>query len=317
MDGLVSIIMPVKNGLPYLEDCLRSIIPQTYGNWELLVIDDHSSDETWQTISNYAVDDSRIKPLKNPGTGIVDALNFGYANSNGEYITRMDADDLMSPDKLELMLSKAGQGKLVVGLVEYFADYPVGEGYRKYAQWLNDLTATAGNFADIYKECPIPSACWMCERSDFERVGGFGSNYPEDYDLAFRFYGHKLEVVSVLEVLHRWRDHGTRASRNDPNYADNRFFELKMKHFLSIDRSTDPLVLIGAGKKGKRLAQILLKQSIDFEWWTNNPKKTGIDIYGLFPVAEGDKTGKQIIVTVAGEEGGKLKVKYPDACFFC
>ncbi|MFT7611845.1 MAG: glycosyltransferase involved in cell wall biosynthesis [Parvicellaceae bacterium] len=315
---MVSIIMPVRNGQPYLEACLDSILPQTYENWELVVVNDNSTDDTCEVLSKYASTDDRIRLLNNNGNGILDALHLGYQNSSGEFITRMDADDRMSMNKLELMVNALSNGELSIGLVEYFSENEVGNGYRKYAEWLNELTNSQNNFADIYKECSIPSACWMTRRKDFERCGGFGNRYPEDYDLAFRFYRSKLKLSPVDSVLHYWRDHDARASRNDPNYADNRFLAIKLDYFLEIDKADSALVLVGAGKKGKELASMLLEKNVPFKWATNNSKKIGVNIYDQILISDqGIQDEDQLIIAVAGQEGQELRSKFSKGFFFC
>ncbi len=278
--------MPVKNTGAFLKECLDSILNQTYQNWELIAVDDHSEDESCQMLQFYREKDARVKVFKNLGSGIIDALQLAYRHSTGQFITRMDSDDMMKPRKLSLMvdqLQEKGNGYLAVGLVNYFSAGKLGEGYLTYANWLNKQTLSASNFDNIYKECSIPSPCWMVARTDFEACGGFNSDvYPEDYDLAFRFRKGGLKVASVPEVIHQWRDYKTRTSRTDKNYADNRFAELKVMHFLEQDYGTEKtLVLWGAGKKGKKIAQLLKENKILFHWISNNPNKIGRDIYGV------------------------------------
>jgi len=206
--------------------------------------------------------------------------------SQGDYVTRMDADDIMLPQKLEVLidgLQEYGGGYLATGGVEYFSADGIGEGYMGYADWLNGLTSSGSNWLDRYKECVIPSPCWMLSRGDFERIGAFGSDrYPEDYDLAFRMYAGGLQVIACEQILHRWRDYPERTSRNDTNYADNRFLELKMEWYCRLERDSDPpLTVWGAGKKGKRIAKYLIEHTIPFDWVTDNEKKIGHNIYGV------------------------------------
>ena len=303
---MISIIMPLRNEEKYLSECLDSILVQTEQNWELLAVDDGSDDSSFSILEKYAKKDARIKPLKNKGLGIIPALQTGYEKSAGTFITRMDADDKMSPRKLELLKNRVGNygDRLATGFVQYFSENELGNGFLKYEIWLNRLTLTNLNFHEIYKECVIPSPCWMTRRSTFEKCGGFSSNrYPEDYDLCFRFYKNGLQVVGVQEVIHFWRDYPTRSSRTDPNYADNRFLELKIDYFLEIDYDQSrPLLLWGAGKKGKQTARMLLKRTIDFRWISDNKNKIGKDIYGVKP--EGSEAilnieNPQILVLVA------------------
>jgi glycosyltransferase involved in cell wall biosynthesis len=307
--ALVSIVMPVKNASQYLRECLDSLLLQSLANWELLVVDDHSEDNSFFILQEYALLDSRIKvlQLEKNKNGIIPALQLAYSNSSGAYVTRMDADDLMSDDKLSLMSSRLrakGKGFVAIGWVSYFSGEGVGEGYKKYASWLNELTGNESNFSEIYKECVVPSPCWMMERSDFELIGGFESDlYPEDYDLCFRMRKHTLKITGIKEVLHYWRDHTSRASRNDPNYKDNRFLTLKMSYFLNEDLKRDAnLILWGAGKKGKEIAKVLLKKSAPFIWMSNNPKKIGHNIYGVFLQSDDDidsYSNLQVIIAIA------------------
>lgn len=323
--------MPVKDAERYLPDCLDSILGQTFDSWELIAIDDHSEDSTPLILENYSKKDPRIKTVHNSGLGIIDALRTAYHLSVGEVITRMDADDLMTERKLESMhslLMKYGLNHLITGFVEYFSDTEVGEGYRRYAAWLNRLSKSEDNFSEIYKECVIASPCWMISRSDFDRCGGFEPDvYPEDYDLCFRFRNAGLQIKSVNQVMHLWRDHSTRASRNDPNYLDNRFLDLKMHHFIDTDYNSERvLVLWGAGKKAKKISIHLKEKDIEFRWMCNNPNKIGKEIYDV--MIESDTVideieEAQIIVAVANpveQEEIKTSLDRKENCqvyFFC
>lgn len=281
----ISVLMPVYNALPYLQACLDSLLAQDCEDWELIAINDHSTDNSPSVLQQYAQKDTRIKVYNNEEKGIITALRLAYHHAQGTYITRMDADDWMPPHKLSHLrrqLQEAGRGYLATGLVHYFSEQALGDGYKKYAVWLNQLTQTGQNFQEIYKECVIPSPCWMLHQADLEACQAFYPNtYPEDYDLCFRFYEAGLQVLPCQEVLHHWRDSSGRTSRHDPHYANNTFLPLKVHYFLRLHQdAARPLVLWGAGKKGKAVAQLLQKAGVPFHWVCNNPKKIGHNIYG-------------------------------------
>ena len=283
---LVSIIMPVKNAGTFLTECLNSVENQSFGAWELIAIDDHSTDSSYAILKDFENRNTRIRTQKNVGEGIISALQTGYKHSKGQLLTRMDADDIMHRHKLKWMVeswTERGAGHLILGLVEYFSTTELGDGYRAYAQWLNHLTRLEYNFSEIYKECSIPSPCWLVHRDDFNLCGGFNHQiYPEDYDLAFRFRKGGLRVHSVDKVIHYWRDYPERTSRNDPNYAQNLFASLKIHHFLDQDfQALRPLILWGTGRKGKAIAKELQNHNVPFHWVTNNPKKIGHYIYDV------------------------------------
>ncbi len=318
---LVSILMPIKNATPYLSICINSILDQTYNNWELIAVNDHSSDGTYECLSKFADQDNRIKVLNNNGSGIIDALRLAYSNSKGDLISRMDADDLMTPNKLENLkkiLIKFGKGHIATGQVKYFSENTLGNGYKKYEEWLNKLISSGNNFSEIYKECVIPSPCWMVYREDFDNCNAFNNViYPEDYDLCFRFYEKQLICIPNNEILHYWRDYETRSSRTSDHYADNRFLDLKVHYFLKLDFNKErPLVVWGAGKKGKAICKLLSNKNISFHWACNNPKKIGKEIYNTKLISSEDAIrliNPQFIIAVANpEEQNQLKEYFKD-----
>jgi len=282
--ALVSIVIPFKNTELFINECLTSIIKQTYTNWEAIFVNDNSTDNSFQIVERFSKKDERVNLLNNFGNGIIEALKTGFDYSSGAYITRMDSDDLMTPIRLETMLTnleKYGKKHLAVGQVKYFRADGLSDGFSRYEQWLNSLTVNGKNYSEIYKECVIPSPCWMLHREDFEACGGFNSDiYPEDYDLAFRFYKAGYTCIPCDKVLLHWRDYSTRTSRTHKHYAENSFLDLKATYFLELNYdATRPLAIWGAGHKGKTLAKILLKQHIPFFWICDNPKKIGKHIY--------------------------------------
>lgn len=95
----VSVLMPVWNREKYINECIDSILAQTFTDFELILVDDGSSDNTVNIIKEYS--DSRIKLFECPHKGIVDALNFGLTQCTGEYVARMDSDDIMFPNRLK------------------------------------------------------------------------------------------------------------------------------------------------------------------------------------------------------------------------
>ena len=331
---LVSIVMPVKNTSQFLKECLDSILNQTYVKWELLAVDDESTDDSFKILIEYSEKDKRIKVFQNNGNGIIDALRLAYSKTSGNLITRMDSDDIMTQNKLTILsrnLLANGKGSIAVGLVQYFSEKELGDGFKNYENWLNNLTIKGTNFEDIYKECVIPSPCWMVYREDLEKSNAFKPNtYPEDYDLTFRFYINGLKPIPCNKILHHWRDYPTRTSRTNEHYADNTFIVIKADYFVSqeYDNSKN-LVLWGAGGKGKALAQILIKKGIKFHWICDNPKKIGKHIYDqkMLSFNELDKIDNtQSIVTVANSNAQKEikkhfkalgKVANEDYFFFC
>jgi len=314
---LVSIIMAVKDTEPYLRACLDSIMAQSYSNWELLAVNDHSTDKTPEILDEYAAKDQRIRVFHSDRPKLIPTLQVGYANAKGELLNRMDSDDKMPEYKLEVLVGewlKYGKGHVIAGGTKHFVEEgEVGNGFLKYETWLNEVARSGTHYQEIYRECVIPSHCWLIHKEDFDAAGAFDPIvYPEDYDLCFRFYKNKLKIIGLDTILHFWRDRSNRISRTWEEYKDNRYFPLKLRYFYELDRDLErPLVLWGAGKNGKDLARLLLPYEMDFNWVCDNKRKIGKDIYGIrmqhFESVRNMKA-PQIIVAVSAPEG-KTQIK--------
>src|SRR5699024_6935331 len=103
--GLVSIVMPAYNSEEYIEEAVNSVINQTYKNWELIIVDDNSTDDTKRIVERIAERDIRINYIKlNNNSGAAIARNTAINNSHGKYIAFLDSDDRWYPRKLERQL---------------------------------------------------------------------------------------------------------------------------------------------------------------------------------------------------------------------
>lgn len=312
---LVSIIMAVKDTEPYLPACLDSILHQTYQNWELIAVNDHSTDRTPEILNEYAQKDSRVKVFHSERHKLIPTLKEGYQHVKGELINRMDSDDIMPLDKIEVLVRewlKYGKGTIIAGGTEHFVDEgEVGGGFRRYEKWLNEVANNSSHYREIYQECVIPSHCWVIHKDDFDTVGAFEPEvYPEDYDLCFRFYKEGLKVVGIDKILHHWRDRSNRISRTWEEYKDNRYFSMKLRYFYELDRDVNrPLVVWGAGRNGKDFAKLILEREDPFHWVCDNERKIGKDVYGIImqdcneiPSIE----NPQILIVVASPDDKKI-----------
>ncbi len=313
---MISIILPVHNTAKFLPSCLDSILNQTYDDWELIAVENGSTDNSLTVLNEYRERDKRVRVFHLADADLLDALRLGYSKSTGELIHRMDSDDKMPLYKLQTMFdtwSLHGKGNVITGPTKYFVDEgEVGSGFKRYDSWLMNVARENSYESNKYKECVIPSNCWLVHRDDFEKIEAFNpSIYPEDYDLCFRFL-KDLSIIGLHDILHHWRDRPDRISRNWECYKDNRFLSLKVNYFFQIDRiSNRPLVLWGAGKNGKDIAKLILDKKSNFEWVCDNQNKIGKDIYNVkmkhFHSIE-KLTKAQLIIAVASPQD-QLEVK--------
>ena len=190
---LVTIIMAVKDTAPYLHDCLDSILAQTYQNWELIAVNDHSSDDSPKILQEYAAKDSRVRFFNSVKPKLIPTLQVGYAETKGTLINRMDSDDTMPDYKIQVLVeewNKHGKGTVIAGGTKHFVDEGmVGDGFIKDEKWLNEVARTSTHYQEIYRECVIPSHCWIIHKDDFDFAGSA--------------VNRKLFRCHVLEILQK------------------------------------------------------------------------------------------------------------------
>lgn len=281
---LISILTPYRNAEKYIRETALSILGQSHTNWEWILVNDHSAENELEVIADL-LNDPRIVLLKNDGSGIVDALCTAFVQAKGEYITRMDADDIMPDFKLEEMLDALmeKEAQVVTGKVRYFSETEsISPGYLTYEKWLNDRVDQQDFYEHIYRECSLASGNWMMRKTDLENCGGFtGLNYPEDYDLLFRWYQAGYIIKGLDLLTHMWRDHDRRTSKTSTHYQQKAFFSLKINHFIKLDWDSEKqLIVNGTGQKGRLTAKLLIAQKIPFYWISHEAEKFAEGIFG-------------------------------------
>ena len=235
---------------------------QEYPDIEFLLINDHSTDASEAIARTFASADRRFVLLQNPGKGLVAANAHGLSMAGGQLITRMDADDIMPPQKMQALaqpLLQAGPGHISTGYVRFFPDEHIGPGTKFYQEWLNARCDANDHWDWIWRECVIPSPCWMAWKSDLLAVNAFNTPvYPDDYELTFRFFHAGLKVLPVREVLHHWRQHAARMSRKHGGFSAEAFAELKWQWFKRrFDVQESPVFLLGQAHKARYIANML------------------------------------------------------------
>ena len=277
---LISIIIPFKDASQWISKTIESIQLQS-GNWELICVNDHSTDGGEVEILKFQ--DTRIRVVKNEGTGIISALQTGLKHVNGSYLTRMDADDIMPKGRLLTMaelLSKSPPKTIVTGKVNYFSTGELSVGFANYEIWINERTDNNDFYKHIFRECPVASPNWMGRTEEFKTFDFFSQlKYPEDYDLVFRWLLNQFTIQVVRETTLLWRDHPKRISKNSNAYNQENLFKLKLGWFNFLHPKPKSIALLGAGTKGKIAAKILLKNSRVMNWYDLNYSNFNTPVY--------------------------------------
>lgn len=139
---IVSVVMPTYNAAATLLAAVGSLCAQTWADWELIVVDDGSTDDTTEILAALARTEPRLVLARQPHFGIVSALHAGLARARGRFIARMDADDFSQPDRLGEQVNYLEchpEIGLVSCLVEFGGDARASEGFARHVGWLNSF----------------------------------------------------------------------------------------------------------------------------------------------------------------------------------
>lgn len=216
--------------------------------------------------------------------------------------------------KMKRALDSAPPKTVVSGRVKYFADEEVSDGYKHYESWLNNNLLSENPWKNVYRECIVASPCWMMRTAELRSIGGFSNlQYPEDYDLVFKWYQNSYSILAIDEVLLHWREHPERTSRNSENYTQETFFNLKVEKFVECEIDGNTLILWGTGTKAKLIARLLLAKSISFRWMDLHPQKYphGILNQPIFDFREIERMQNiKLILAIYPPEEERLKLEY-------
>lgn len=206
---LISVITPVFNGERFIRDAIESVLAQSYRNWEMLIVDDGSTDGTAQVIAQYAARDSRIRSLSQPNRGQAEARNHALREARGELAAFLDADDLWLGDKLEICVPEFLAGRQDVLFTDgyIFTDgEPVDDLSRLKTFGTQAATYEGDGGLDVMlRSNRVPMLTVLARREALLAAGGFPGNRIEDYSLWLRMLceGYVLRGIPARTALYR------------------------------------------------------------------------------------------------------------------
>ncbi len=218
MNPLISVVVTTYNQADYIEQTLESVFAQTYDRFEIIVVDDGSTDDTQARIASFG---SRVKYIRQKNQGVAGSRNTGIRNTCGEYVAFLDGDDLWDPEKLSVQVAAAKRfpdsGLIVVDGSEFDVDGTISSSLF-FAPWCKELsenTVTSGhyhrqllqfNYISTTSQVMIPVKV-------FKNVGISDMNFKRasDYDLYIRIASN-FDVTMIKKRMVRWRCLPTSAS---------------------------------------------------------------------------------------------------------
>lgn len=304
----VSVLFPARNAAATVDDALGSVLEQTDPDFEVIAVDDASSDDTLDRLRAWAARDRRVRVLARNGArgDLVAALERARAAARGAYLLRMDADDFAHPERLAAcrpLLDADPALAAVSCLVRSFPGARVRPGRRRYDAWLNGLRTHEAMARERFVESPVahPSvllrACAVAAVGGYRRFAG-----PEDYDLWLRLFAAGARFAKVPRLLLFWREREGRLSRRCPRYGPAGFARARADAFARL-LAGRPAALLGSGSAGRRMARELLARGVRVSFFVDrDPRKVGRSPYGVpvlgFEEALARRRGEVVLTAV-------------------
>lgn len=217
----VSIVMPVYNGEKYLREAIESVLLQTYQNWELILVDDCSIDDSPMIMQEYEEKDHRIRVIRNSqNQKLPRSLNIGFEYAVGEYFTWTSDDNRYKSDALERMCGILEQNPLI-GLVYADMDY-IDESGKK----TGEVSVEAENL--YYNDCV--GACFLYRAAAAKKIGGYQPEWflVEDYEYWLRM-AESYPIFHLSVNLYEYRYHGTSLTETRSRQIDGQLYRLRME----------------------------------------------------------------------------------------
>lgn len=190
MEDLISCITPTFNRSALLKKAIKSTIVQTYANWEMLIVDDNSTDDTETMVLNFAINDNRIKYFKNPGKGANAARNFGIMQATGEWIAFLDDDVENLPDRFD----KQVQAINITKKEFVVSDYKIRDSSGKIVSQNNKWNLVGA---------PMCST-WLIKKGILLKAGLFDESFPsmQDTEISYRIakYSTYIKLPEPLVI---------------------------------------------------------------------------------------------------------------------
>jgi glycosyltransferase involved in cell wall biosynthesis len=233
---LVSVIMPCFNGEKFISEAIESVINQTYKNWELIIIDDSSTDNSKKIIKQYYTADKRIHYIQNKkNKGIPSTRNTGIKISNGEYIAFLDQDDLWMKDKLDLFIREFNRYDIKVGIIFsdieiVFADNIISRNYKKVNYYKIQKLSKRDFIKELFMRNFIKSPSQVVlSKECFNKLGLLDERLHggDDYDFWLRAAGEfNFKYLDI--PLTKYRFHRENTSKKIRYYLEEDFMTIIM-----------------------------------------------------------------------------------------
>ena len=207
----ISVVLPVHNAEAYVREAVESILAQTFTDFECIIINDGSTDNSGVVLRELARRDARIVLVERPNDGLVSALNEGIKIARAELIARMDADDVAMPERFALQHARMIQEPELAVLGSFFRIMDRDDAIRLYD---NRPLTPAAAMRFVKHGCPVAHPTVMMRRDAVLKADGYRKafSHAEDYDLWLRMSDLGYAIANLPQPLLNYREHGANVS---------------------------------------------------------------------------------------------------------
>lgn len=315
-DPKISVILPFYNAANTIERAISSIFQQDFEDFECILVDNNSTDDSRRIALNWESRDKRFRVIEEKTQGVMFASNRGAKAARGIYLARMDADDRALSGRLRKQtdfLDVHPDYGAVAGLVKHVGDPDSTEGFRRFVEWSNSLCTYDEIFNRRFIEAPIvnPSAMWR--KSTMELHGMYLSgDFPEDYEMWLRWLDRGVKIAKVPEVILEWHDSETRLTRTDSIYSDRAFYEIKSKYLASWLSETNPfhpnVAIWGASRISRRRSKILEQHGISISTYIDTKRSRQLESEVVY-FEDLPQAGKCFILTYIRQMDNRQRIQ--------
>jgi hypothetical protein len=210
-NGMVTVIVPCYNYAHFLSETLDSVLAQSYTNWECIIVDDGSTDNTKEVADTYIKKDPRFKYIHQTNQGLSAARNKGIELAKGEFIQLLDSDDLITPEKLRHQAT-CFSSNADVDMIYSNYNLMEADGKKRWSvdasYWIDMKHTPFKEFLHYWeKGFTIPIHCYLFRKSCFTKWGNFNVTLPTHEDLAlqlnFSLHGATYKMLNEVSSFYR------------------------------------------------------------------------------------------------------------------
>ncbi|GJM63578.1 glycosyltransferase family 2 protein [Persicobacter diffluens] len=297
---LVSSIIPFYNSAETLAQAIESLLQQDYPRQEIILVNNNADQASRLIAKTYSEQHPQIHLFTESRQGVMFAFNKGLANSKGDFILRLDADDIALPSRISdqiHFLQTQADVDLCSGLVRFEKGEIPSGGFQKYVDWVNSIQTEEEIKKAMFIESPIVNPSLMFRKSSLDKFGTYrAGNFPEDYELLLRWQEKGAKMAKTDNPVIIWRDSASRLTRTNFRYTEENFYKIKseylMRHLKQIQATDKKIMIWGAGKKTKQRIHFLKAYGLAIHGYIDvDPKKCEKD-HSLHYLELPDKTSE-------------------------